>query len=449
MNILDFYKQVLLSLNHQVDKEGLISFAPPGQSPVPATIDKRRMVLPTKEWQRKGFTDELQPFHPISESIARKGASPVLAHMQRTAKALFAYYLVEITTRLLEVAADPALHKDVPPGFSGFLKKVSNADKKSVQDFGSLLDKALSKNKLLTLYLKHGGKLEDKKFNRLCVVQFPLAGEIEASDGDTVLGIKIRKKDRKTFVELLNHVLPNGSNAQFYSAGSNSRVAPFFEAFMKAYTNVADQFNAIIGKYMKPLDLTLSEIPLEYKEGLEDLNQYYEKIPRLRGNEGNVEDEDEVQKPEPKQSVKSLYDKVNEPSPRPIHEPVVEQPPQHHVSVDHRPTPQPNAGRMSMDDFRRETAPQHPQYQPPPPSYPQHHMSMQYPQQQFGYPQQGPVALPWNQPAPQMQGQPQAHPFTNVLGPTMNNSPMTQRFGQHTGSAWSQPMMGVPGGSRL
>jgi len=301
MKIQDFYKQVLTSLNFTVDDEGLVSFvAPdPDATPRPVAIDNKRLVLPTDALLKRGFGSELQPFHPIAENIARKGVSPVLGKLQQTAKAMVAHHVMELCEQLLIVAAEPSLHKDLPPECSEYLKKVPQADKKAVTKFQEIVKRAIRKNQLISIYLKNGGKIEGEKFNRVCVVRFPIMDHLE-TDEDDILGVSVRKKDIKTFNALMHYVVPMGDSPETYSAGSNSRVSPFFDAFLKAYAKIGKQINKQIHRFAKPLTLDLQPIDLTYEKTLPKLGEFYNKIPSLPGNEGKLaKGEDEAPEPPP------------------------------------------------------------------------------------------------------------------------------------------------------
>lgn len=400
--ILDFYKKVLTSLNFQVDDDGLVSFVGPDGGVRPTTVDKRRLVLPTDCHMRNGFGEDLQPFHPICENIARKGASPVLATLQRTAKAMVAFYVNTITESLMAVAADPSLHKDLPPECSEYLKKVSQADKKALTAFKELMKRAIAKNQLISFYLKNGGKYQGDKVNRLCVVRFPIMDQLDTEE-DTVLGVKLRKKDKKTISALLHYAIPFGDDPEEYSAGSNSRVAPFFDAFLKAYAKIAHRINKLIHRYNKPLNLDLQSIALTYEEDLENLGQFYDKLPTLRGNEGALaKGETETPAPAPTTTSEPTPTK---PTPAPTTTPRGAPP---------APPAQPTTPRstMSVDEFLGRGQPQ----QPPTP-----------PQQQ-GYGGYG------GQPAPGY-GQPQPMGY----GGGYNPQPQQASFGMGYGQPQPQP----------
>lgn len=291
MPILDFYNQVLTALRYRVDDKGLISIITPTGTATPATVNGKRLVLPTKQFMRDGFGEDYQPFHPLSESIARRGTSPVLQHMQRTAKAQFALAFEYLATSLLRVAADRSLHKDLPPDCAEYLKKLSNVNDKTVEVFDQLLKAATKKNKVITVYLKNGGKLNGKAVNRMAVIRFPI---IEALDGEgDVLGLDIAKKHRQAISALLRMIVPFGDSPEEYSAGSTNRTAPYLHAFLQAYRKLAVQFNRIIERYARPLELALPVFELYSEKSLEDFAGLYEQMSPLAGNDGDADETDE------------------------------------------------------------------------------------------------------------------------------------------------------------
>jgi len=317
MKILDFYKGLLTTLRYQFNDDGLISISTPTGSSKPATVEGKRLVLPTSKFMRDGFGEDYQPFHPLSESIARRGTSPVLQHLQRQAKANLAHSFVYLAQQLLTVAAEPALHKDLPPDCADFLKKLSNADKKTVQIFDQVVRAAIKKNKLITVYLKNGGKYNGKPVNRMAVIRFPIIELIDQVD-DTELGVEMSKKHRQTLSALFRMVMPFGDSPEEYSAGSNNRTAPYLHAFLQAYRKVALQMNRIIERYGKPLELSLSVFELYSEKSLAGFGEMYDQLPVLSGNEGKAHEEDE-------QEVEEV--KVNRSGPTDVYE-----------AMDHKPS---------------------------------------------------------------------------------------------------------------
>lgn len=383
--ILDFYKSVLTALPYSVDEAGLISTLNPTGSMVPAMVEGRRLVLPTQEWMRNGFGEDYQPFHPLGEQLSRKGTSPVLQHMQKSAKAVLAHSFITMATEMLKVAADQSLHKDLPPSCKDYLKKVKDADKDTVAAFGKVMAAALKKNKLLTVYLKHGGKHDGKVVNRLCVIRWPLLELLDGPDDD-VLGVKFtNKKHRATISALLRLIMPFGDTEE-YSAGSINRVAPYFHSFLQAYLKAAEQMNKIIHRYAQPMAIPITEFKLYSEKDVNHLADFYDDLPTLRGNEGGVDEVDDETAPAPASAEK----------------PVERQ----HAASRPAAVVAEAEGGMSMADFLKSVNPMHGQQQPAPSPYGQPTSSP------YGYDPTRPAWLVGN--APQQQ-QAQQSPFAQAI----------------------------------
>jgi hypothetical protein len=295
---LDFYKQALPSMRYSFDKEGLVSYTTATGQQMPAEVDGKRIVLPTDAWLKKGFGDTFLGWHPLSETMARRGTSPIMQHMQRNARAQLSFTYIYLAQQLLRVAADRELHKELPvtDDCNEFLKKMQLADDKLVKVFDKLIQAASEKKRLITLYLKNGGTYEGKKVNRLAVIRFPLIELLETED-NKVLGVEVKPKQRQVLLTLLRTILPNGDDPEQYSAGSNNRIAPYFHAFMQAYRKVIVQLNKIITRYGQPMALPVKAFPVFDEEYLGMFGDIYDEIPSLEGNDGGVqevEEEDEV-----------------------------------------------------------------------------------------------------------------------------------------------------------
>ncbi|AEH03491.1 hypothetical protein AVT69_gp065 [Pseudomonas phage PhiPA3] len=286
---LDCYKEVLTSLSCVFDDDGLISVEAPTGSAKPVKVEGRRLVLPTKEWLRKGFGEDYQPFHPLCESLSRRGTSPVMQFIQRSVKANLSHIVVFMATNLLRIAVDQSTHKDLPPDTTDFLKKLADADKSCLTAFEKLIGSAVKKNRLMTVYLKNGGTFDGKKVDRMAIVRFPILEDL-ASESKEVLGIALTKKQRKVITALLRLVVPFGDNPEEYAYGTRSRVAPYFESILHAYHKIATVLNQLIHHYAVPLHMPIKPIELYDLKMLESFGKIYNEIPVLAGNEGGHSD---------------------------------------------------------------------------------------------------------------------------------------------------------------
>lgn len=283
--ILDSYKQALTAFSLVVEDDGLISQKLPTGTLAPIKVDGRRLVLPTKEWQRKGYGEDYQPFHPGCEVMSREGTSPVIQMLQRQAKACITHALFMMSSGLLAVAAAKATHKDLPIECTDFLKKLANVDDATKDLFEKLVAAAVKKNRLMTLYLKNGGKFDGKKVNRSAIIRFPIMEELQ-SDSKDVLGVVVPKKQRPSLVALFKLVVPFGDNPEEYSYGTTNRVAPYYTCLLTAYHKIATVLNQLINTYAVKLNIPVKPIELYDLSIIETVSKHYADIPAYSGNEG-------------------------------------------------------------------------------------------------------------------------------------------------------------------
>lgn len=412
---LAFYKEILASMRYSVDDEGLISILSPTGTVVPAEAEGKRLVLPTKARLKEGFGDELQAFHPLSESMARRGTSPVMQHMQRTVRANLGFTFAHLAGKLLEAAVDVSQHKDLPPSANEFLKKMQGADAKLIPLFNKLIEAAHQKSKLITVYLRNGGTYNGKKVNRLAVIRFPIMELLETEE-DKVLGITIKPKQRQILLALLRSILPAGDDPEQYSAGSNNRIAPYLHAFLQAYLKVIVQLNKVINRYAKPMSLPFKPYPLFKEETLKEFAEIFDEIPTLNGNEGHTEEETEEVVEQPTVSTRPQVT-VSKPLQVTDPAPLRKQAAQAKAKVDD--------DTVDFDTMRAALMPQPAQFQP------------QVQPMPFGQPAQTHVQLPWQQPQQPMQAQ---NPFANVaMSMSGQAQPMQQAY-QPMGAMPMQPM---------
>jgi hypothetical protein len=283
--ILDCYNSILTAFSLAADDEGLISQVHPTGTLVPLKVEGRRLVLPTKAWQRKGYGEDYLPFHPSCEVMSREGTSPVMQMLQRQAKAVLAHALVAMGGSLLSVAVDKETHKDLPLECSAFLKKLSNADKNTKDLFDKLIGAAVKKNRLLTVYLKNGGTYEGKKVNRSAIIRFPILEDL-LSDAKDPLGVVIPKKQRPTLVALFQLLVPNGDKPEEYSFGTTARVAPYLLSLLNAYHKTASVMNVLIEQYADKLHIPVKAVDLYEMSIIETITKHFGDIPPYSGNEG-------------------------------------------------------------------------------------------------------------------------------------------------------------------
>lgn len=438
--ILDCYTDTIESLHGEVDKDGRVHIVRPDGELIPSVIDEKPLYLPIKKvMSTPGIMDSTQVFHPLSESLPRKTISPVMAYLQKQATWVIAYYVTTISRRILETAADPALHAELPPDAGEFLKRLSNANDKTVKKLEQLIRKASQKNRLVSVYCKSGGKFQGSPVTRMCTIRFPVMDMLETGDTKELKVSFSSNKERETIKQLFHYILPMGDDPEEYSDYSNGKIAPFFEAFLKAYEKVVTQLNKMVARHGDTLGMGLEPIPTKAFKHLDKLPTYFSNslLPTIAGNEGGVQEMQAANRSQPKTDQPSI-DNPHAPAPQQATSS------QHAPSTQkHTPAPTTTADMDSFMQSLRGTQnqpsyqqPQHApypgQYQhpaPPPmhnpyaavlhggygtpqPQVPQAHYTpgQHRQQQQVGYPQQGgypqyPPQYPQQAGYP-MQGQP-------------------------------------------
>lgn len=429
LSILDSYNVTLPAFCLKADEEGYISLVKPTGATSPATVEDKRLVLPTDAWLRKGFGEDLQPFHPLAESLSRRGTSPVIQYLQRSAKANISLIVHMMAEQLLQIAADKSSHKDLPPDSTDFLKKLSDADKSTVGLLEKLLASASKKNRLCSVYLKNGGTIDGKKVNRSAIIRFPILEDLQA-EAEDVLGVKMAKKHRKVLVALFKMIVPFGDNPEEYAAGTTSRVAPYYTSLLQAYHKVGVVLNQVIYRYGIPLQIPVKPIELYDLSIIDDFSKIYNMVPPLNGNLGGKdEDVPEEVVAQPQQVAQLTQQQA----------PVVTTPQmQRSAPVVTAPTVKTNT--VSMAEFMAATQPQ------------QQQVVMQQQPMQMGYMQQPmmqqqPMQMGMMQQPMQMGGNPYAP--VSTITPSWQAQPQMGMNNMQPANPYMQAVSGMSGGNGL
>lgn len=304
MHLSDLYKSILQSLDVTSDSQGLLSFNYAGKS-MPAVVslgpdNERRLALPTHERLRTGDWNGLVAFHPLSENLLR-GESPVLRKLKGIIHFRLTSIFVDLLQQFVALAADPDRHAGLSPKAQILLSAMPDADTKTVAAVRKIIEASTLEgaNKFFSIYLKRGANFKGQKVSRAAIVNMPIMDEFDREDGH-VFGVQLRKKDFAGLQRMIEYILPDCDDAEEYSAGSTSMVAPYFEALIQAYVNVAKRFNQIIKVHTKQLE-NVDELitDLSWHDEDADLSKYRDVIPPLAGNDGDQEGQPEPVAPRP------------------------------------------------------------------------------------------------------------------------------------------------------
>lgn len=465
LSLSKVYEGILKSMQYDVDADGLVSVITPTGTRAEAKVNGARLVIPTQKRLRDGFTEDLQPYHPLCESPSRKGTSPVLQHMQRSVKHHLGFLVSYMADTLVKLSLNTEQHKDLPPEMTDILMKLTGVNEKTQALLDKLIPAASKQNKLVTVYLKGPGNFKGQKVNRIAVIRFPILDELDSDDSkDMVLGIKIPSKQRKAISAVLRLIVPFGDDPEEYSSGTVSRVAPFLTVFLQAYHKIATRLNQMINRLAGPLQLPLTPIELFPLEWLDEFPKIYNQIPSLNGNDGGVDDEETVvqapaAQPAPQQQqtrAQTAMPAMAQHFANPQNSQPVAQQQHQRPAAASAPSNQPAAQKQTVADLLGHSAmPQMPQMQQPMYQHPQYAQPQQMMVNQYGQvvpmqqmmPQMtngGQAQLPWqmgNQ--PQMQQQ-QQNPYLQVFQQPQMQQPMYQQPQQYYGMPQQQPMYQQP-----
>lgn len=298
--IVSLYKDLLESLGVVDVENGLLSYRVDDESS-PVLVDGTRLALPLPGVLEKSPWDTITPFHPLSESAVGQ-QSPVLKKLRMMVNIRLTKSIGLLLTELTEIAADTDNHKRLTARQKEFLISASDADERMVKAVSNIVENfsLTGDHRAVNVYLKHGGKIDGRAYQRLATVTFPIFEEFDPLEkvvttaaGKTqkiyeVFDIALRKKDKETIYSILKWIIPNATETAAYSIGSNSLIAPYFDALIRAYVGVANQLNNVADLFQKQLQSYDDiYIPLDWIEKLENLTRYRDTLPTpLPRNDG-------------------------------------------------------------------------------------------------------------------------------------------------------------------
>lgn len=361
-------------------------------------VDNLILTLPTSEFLRKPDWTQFVAFHPLCENNLR-GESQVLRTLRNWWMIRLNGAFVALLEGLVTVAADTDGHKRLGAKASEFLSVIKGADEKTVKAMSKILDVACTsvETRLVSCYLKRGGEWKGDRYNRVCVIDFPILQSIDAQK-QTILDQKVaRKGDFNELQALIKWVLGLDPKADVptenpYTVGTNDMTAPYLTAFLSSMYLLGKRINHLVKLYKKVLpELAEYEYDLSWHEHMGNFKELANLLPAYEGNVGvPPKDESvggiEVGGAKPKNNALARMAE-QQPTNAPIQQPTHVEPAA--PAAPHYEKPQPAPTHQANNDFaakmaalRQPAAPapsQQPYYQPP-----------QYQQQSYHAPQYAP-----------------------------------------------------------
>ena len=286
---IQLYSGVLNSIGCVIDSQGFISQSIVGSQPIPVDIDGRRLVLPTPEVLSGLDNSKMIAFHPICENITM-GNSPVIEKFRRMVQTSISTRFASLAIDLLSAIVDTPDDRQLTGSILGLAEHIPDANKKTLTALEKVLQTLNGDDRtVVRIYLKRQAELNGVKYRREAAVHFPLMDEFaDNKPSDYVYDVKMSKRDKNTLRILFNILIPNIEKPNAYSVGSNSTVAPSFDALLRVTHKLCGEIGSRAYQYRKNLDIVLYRTDITW--GDEDLNlsEYANFIPNLDGNDGTI-----------------------------------------------------------------------------------------------------------------------------------------------------------------
>lgn len=291
MSVVDkMYIPLAKSVDLPPDADGTLRYHLDEKNSVVVKVDDKPLVMPLPERLRGTGLNGVVAFHPLSENIIR-GESPVLRKLRTAIINKITNSVSILALSMVEIAADVDTQQKLKASESDFLRTLPNADAKLVNAFAKIVDNisAEGNNRLVRIFFKRGGMWKGKKYSRVAVVSFPII-EAAHAEGKEIFGVKLRVADKTQIQALLDFILPNsGEDEETYNYGSSSKSAPYFDALLGAYLNIATAINKQ-AEILKAHLVSYDDIVIDtsWSEELKNLDKMALEIPPLPGNDGDV-----------------------------------------------------------------------------------------------------------------------------------------------------------------
>lgn len=442
MNLLNFYESLLLTANFEVNKDGAVSvITPTGKEPM--VVKQKRLVIPTREQLKAPGWDKRILFHVLAENIL-KGETEVFSRYRTALLQRLNISFGTLAITLMDIAASQAVHKTLTIQQSEYLKEMTEADEKSVENFRKLMEKIPAgdhQKGIVSIFLKRNGKVGKTSYPRVGVVKFPLYDELVNAKEAVIYGVKLRKKDIELYRKLFEYIIPGIDNPEeFYNTGSDSMIAPYTVALMSTVAKVVAPLNELLTLFMEerdPENYNRLLIRTDWLPLVQDLTPLANEIRLIP----NMDNDIQATPASPNAALQNFEAPVAEaPAPQPVAPQPVQQAPVQQVPA--QPVYQPQ-----QSVYQQPVAPV-----PPAPQKPGNSVDdilrMKYqgqPQQFVPQPQlvQQPMLNGWGQPIHNVQQQYVQQPFNNgwpVQQPQQYFQQPTQQM--HPIGAYGYPIKG-------
>lgn len=280
-----FYGALLDSLGLSVEGSRVVIADEDGSKEV--TVNDKFLILPIREAMMKFKSEEEIPFHPLCENTMR-GESTIQQELMIQVRSAVNVRLASLIWRLIKVAG-AGVDNELTPSQAEFLPTLAGFDKDMATRFGKLIkqvDPGQYKTSLIHLNHSRRCKLGDKKYERVCLVRFPLADATRDEKPYSVL----RVKDFDALKALMGYILPDWDLENTYSVGTDTKVAPYFTCLVTAYYQINKRISEVAGNFVDkfPEFAALVTDDSVWWGMMGDLSKMRDTLPSYEGSEGSL-----------------------------------------------------------------------------------------------------------------------------------------------------------------
>lgn len=284
------YMACLTAVGCEVDANDLISFVMPSGDRSPLLVEGKRLVIPTPEMLGRIKSDQHIAYHPLCEMIMLN-ESQVQAKIRNVINIKTMFVISTLMLELISLAITEdkeTLSKS--PYFDLFelMKDATPRTQKAVKQLVETFKPSGIDKRLISFMSKRTGKINSKEYRRITSVVFPVMEEFAADKpADRIYDVKMAKKDKDVIHQLIRYIVPSIEVTDYYSAGSESMIAPNFDSLVKSYAALMTDVNKVSWKFKDAVaNVSFLNADLSFVDMIKDLEQYKGFLPVLEGNQG-------------------------------------------------------------------------------------------------------------------------------------------------------------------
>lgn len=260
-------------------------------------IKGKPAVLPTKLMMNSENSSEYTFFHPFLEDAARNVTEVVDDYKNRAVTTL-GLAIIELMKQLSSIASSERHAVPLDTTQTKMMRDLKELDAKVAEQISSVLVAIMGntdhRKTLWPIKIFMGRRGESKReensstYSRWANVSFPLytaaLAEIahKPEKGSRKLaGVSVSEKTLRCIKALYEYIFDKVEEADWYTSGSDSDVAPFMHALMKSLSVVVLEINESIELFKEQPGFAELELPSDWTESINGLDALYNEIVRV------------------------------------------------------------------------------------------------------------------------------------------------------------------------